>query len=267
MRKAGLIIGSLLTGILLSAPTQGQEGEEPVLDTIIVEVPAVDTLQEVQPTVLEGESLSRYLIPKSIYQSGQSDTDWRKIPADTLKRFREDPDYWYANYDFSEAPPPVRKRWLDYRWVINLIWFGILFAFIGLLVWFLWQNGFGVFKKDSPVVTGGEAGAEETEDIFSIAYDTQIQKAERDGNYRLAIRFHFLRLICQLALKNDIQYKPDRTNLDYLMQLQGKKEYASFFEATRYFEYTWYGNVSPDEERYQPIRQFFQQLTQKGGAA
>ena len=64
-----------------------------------------------------------------------------------------------------------------------------------------------------------EGQTKETENIFEINFQQEIDKAVQAGNYRLAVRLLFLRLLKNLAEKNIIQYQQDRTNFDYLMQL------------------------------------------------
>ena len=75
--------------------------------------------------------------------------------------------------------------------------------------------------------TTGVAGM--TEDIFAINYQKEIDKACSKGNYRLAIRLMFLRLLKDLSEKNIIQYTQDKTNFDYLIQLHPTRLLQRFF--------------------------------------
>ena len=89
-----------------------------------------------------------------------------------------------------------------------------------------------------------EEGKEEelaTEDIFAINYQKEIDKAAQQGNYRLAVRLLFLRILKNLSQKNIIRYTQDKTNLDYLVQLHATRYYSDFFRITRNYEYSWYG--------------------------
>jgi hypothetical protein len=99
-----------------------------------------------------------------------------------------------------------------------------------------------------------------TDNIFGINYQREIDKAVRDKDFRLAIRLMFLRLLKQLADKNIIHYKQDRTNLEYLQQLYTTNYYKDFFQATRNYEYSWYGKFPVSEEAFNKIRNEFDRL-------
>ena len=57
--------------------------------------------------------------------------------------------------------------------------------------------------------------------------------------------------------KEIIQYKQDRTNFDYLMQVHATPYYSRFFRLTRHFEYSWYGHFEVDHETYLVIAEEF----------
>jgi hypothetical protein len=63
-----------------------------------------------------------------------------------------------------------------------------------------------------------------------------------------------------MAEKNIIQYKQDRTNLDYLLQLHPTVYYNNFFRITRNYEYSWYGKFEVREGAYKMIRSDFDQF-------
>ncbi|MBL7749939.1 MAG: DUF4129 domain-containing protein [Chitinophagaceae bacterium] len=258
-----------LFGFLSQAGFAQQEEYPHEMDTVVItDAPVVDEVVAVPATT--GEDLSRYVVPKEAYKSFEDKWDWRKFPADSVSRFEKDPEFWYANYPFQEDEPIREKKnrsVLNQSWIFNLLWILILLSFVGLLIWFLSQNGIGFFKNDQALVKGEAEGMQEEEDIFSIPYSYKIESAEKDGNYRLAVRYLFLQLLKGLSERGTILYKPDRTNLDYLMQLHGRPEYARFFQAMRHYEYVWYGQFSPLEGNYREIRQFFQDFYKKEGMA
>ncbi len=94
----------------------------------------------------------------------------------------------------------------------------------------------------------------ETNDIFAINYQKEIDKAVGMNNYRLAVRLMFLRLLRNLSDKNIIQYKQDSTNFDYMMQLRSTGMYPDFFRLTRNYEYSWYGQFDIDKEKYSSLK-------------
>jgi hypothetical protein len=98
------------------------------------------------------------------------------------------------------------------------------------------------------------------EDIFAINYQREIDKAVGEGNYRLAVRLHFLQLLKNLSDRNIIRYQQDKTNLDYLFQLQSTRHYNDFFRITRNYEYSWYGQFEVSADAYRHIRKEVEQF-------
>jgi len=83
------------------------------------------------------------------------------------------------------------------------------------------------------------------------------------GDYRLAIRLMFLRLLKQLSQKKIIEYKQERTNFDYLSQLHATGFYNDFFRLTRNYEYTWYGKFEVSGETFGIIKSEFENFDRK----
>jgi hypothetical protein len=117
-----------------------------------------------------------------------------------------------------------------------------------------------LFRKKSVPVSNKEEEDEISEDIFAINYQKEIDKAAAQGNYRLAVRLLFLRLLKNMSDKNVISYKQDKTNSDYLMQLSSTNYYQDFFRITRYYEYSWYGKFEVSNEAYLLINKEVQQF-------
>lgn len=85
--------------------------------------------------------------------------------------------------------------------------------------------------------------------IHATDFKKLIENAEKENNYRLAIRYYYLWLLKQLTQAEIIEYDVEKTNSDYqneITQNQIKKEFAY----TSYlYNYIWYGefNVSSTE--------------------
>ncbi|HZI53380.1 MAG TPA: hypothetical protein VFD56_06750, partial [Chitinophagaceae bacterium] len=143
----------------------------------------------------------------------------------------------------------------------TLLWFIIIGGFAAFLILYLYNSNVGLFRKSS--IIAAEESDSETGDIFAINYQREIDKSVASGNYRLAVRLMFLRLLKNLSDKNIIQYKQDNTNLDYLMQLQTGGMYADFFRLTRNYEYCWYGQFEIDKEKFTVIKKDFDSFDRK----
>lgn len=203
---------------------------------------------------------------------------------------KEDEAFWYMKGDFKEQfkkkaagnsprrniPNKTNKPPKDEQeeenepkyssgssWLQTLIWMVIIVGFIGALTWYLGGANVGLFRKKIKKVESTSHEEEIPEDIFAINYQKEIDRAAAEGNYRLAIRLMFLRLLKDMSEKNIISYKLDKTNLDYLMQLHSTVYYKDFFALTRSYEYSWYGKFNVSEENYKIIRSEFEQFERR----
>lgn len=191
----------------------------------------------------------------------------RGLPPGYGKKIKEDKDFWYADADVKKKEErKVEQTGSSYTpfgqrtWVQTLLWIIIIGGFAGAIMWYLADSNVGLFRKKS-IAASHEAGTDEMpEDIFAINYQKEIDKAVTQGNYRLAVRMMFLRLLKDLSDKNVIRYKQDKTNLDYLMDLSSTAYYPSFFRLTRHFEYCWYGQFEVTGETYRLIATQFDQF-------
>ena len=187
---------------------------------------------------------------------------FRKVPDSVMKRFREDDAFWYANEIFRKKQPRrTNLNFFSQPFFQVLLWIIIIAGFVTFLIMYLYNSNVGIFRRTS--VISQEDSIEETENIFSINYQREIDKSVNAGNYRLAVRLMFLRLLKNLSDKNIIQYKPDNTNLDYLMQMRAGNMYGDFFRLTRNYEYCWYGQFQPDKGKFEVIKKDFDSFDRK----
>lgn len=186
-----------------------------------------------------------------------------KVPDSLVKKMQADDDFWYANAGIEQEKKkedpgkdhsytPFGQR----TWFQTLIWLIIIGGFAGFLMVYLTGSNVGLFRKANKMIATGEDEMI-TEDIFAINYQKEIDRAAAQGNYRLAVRLMFLRLLKNMSERNIIRYKQDKTNLDYLLQLQPTRYYNSFFRITRNYEYSWYGQFEVNEDAYRIIRSDF----------
>jgi hypothetical protein len=268
-KKAGLLAAFvLLTGLLYAQPD-----DEPVMDTIYQETTPIVT-EEVQQddnvssnTYDPYSSSSNYFKHKWEYTSAlDSVRRARRLSAEEVNKLRNDDDFWYANYVFSKEEEEKAKAYKSsddshkvydaFLWVIAVI------GFVAFLIIYLSNSNVGMFRRSKNLRIDDESDPE-MDDIFGINYEKEIEKAVNAGNYRLGVRLLFLRLLRRLSDKNVIQYKQDRTNFDYVMQLSNTTWYNPFIRLARHYEYVWYGKFSVDQKQFEIIRNEFNNLDRK----
>lgn len=185
----------------------------------------------------------------------------RKAPPGKIQELKNDDDYWYAN---REPEKVVQKKETVKQkdaggsgWLQDILWVLILCVFIGAVIWYLASSNASLFRKPSREIIDEPVEEELTDDIFSINYDKEIQKAVAGGNYRLAIRLWYLSTLKELADRHIIDYRHEKTNSDYVAALYGGRYHRDFFRLTRNFEYTWYGQFALSPEAYQMMQTDF----------
>ncbi|MDQ2770637.1 MAG: DUF4129 domain-containing protein, partial [Bacteroidota bacterium] len=93
------------------------------------------------------------------------------------------------------------------------------------------------------------------ENIHEVDFATRLAEAEAAGNWRLAVRLGYLQLLKALADGGLIAWQPDKTNHAYLAELPATGSLrGAFREATRQFEYVWYGELTLSAPLYAEVR-------------
>jgi hypothetical protein len=251
-----LLIYRIFIGLFLfiAISPAGAQTANDNIDTTVTEevVPAEEYTEE------DEKAEDEYFWEKEYQDDGWMQYKQRKIADSTLKKMQEDDDFWYANAIFNKEQKENKKQGgyipLGQRtWFQTLIWIIIVGGFVTFLIIYLSGSEIGLFRKKSIPVKTSEEEEEMPEDIFAINYQKEIDKAAAQGNYRLAVRLMFLRLLKSMAEKNVIIYKQDKTNFDYLLQLHTTNYYHDFFRITRHYEYSWYGKFDVNSDAYQLI--------------
>lgn len=126
----------------------------------------------------------------------------------------------------------------------------ILIAAVGYLVYTLLnEGGNGLFSKRQHLKLD-ENGTITAENIESTDIQSLINKAEGGNDYRLAIRYYYLLVLKTLSIKNLIKFEDDKTNADYLDEINAQP-FAKKFSYTSYlYNYTWYGEFDLTPEQY-----------------
>jgi hypothetical protein len=233
----------------------GQEDQDPIvtIDTTIVS------------EVAEPEEADRFDMPAT---EDQQPVMPRPVDRKKVAQMKTDEDFWYINSVPEKVEKPVARqrpeRRKDPEWLRNLLWVLVVGGFIVLIVAFLMASGIRLFRKPPPVMNQPEEEEEfSTENLFDIDYDNALKRAVAAQNYRLAIRLMYLQTLKELALRNLIQYRQERTNNDYLMQLFQTSYYRDFFRLTRNFEYAWYGQFAVSPASFDQIKAEFAAFKQR----
>lgn len=140
--------------------------------------------------------------------------------------------------------------------LLKILAYAFIFIFLAGLIYWLVRNGFlknnqlpkGTFQYDINI---------EPEDINTLKIDPLLAQALINKDFRLATRLRFLALLQSLNKKGFINWKRDKTNLNYKHQLEGKPVQLMFWQLCHSYERVWYGNYDLDEKAYQNVSERF----------
>jgi hypothetical protein len=186
---------------------------------------------------------------------GKKEFDYREQDPEGLSPWDRFWRWFWGKWSELMSREGFRKGFQGLLWVLSI---GILLyaalRVLGMEKVRLWMGGQG----RGPGIHG-----ETVEDIHAIDYAASIAEAEREGHYREAIRFHFLRSLKRMSDSGVIRWNRNKTNVDYAMELSGHPLAGSFEQVRRIYEYAWYGEFVVSAEDYQALQPYFSGFDQK----
>ena len=98
------------------------------------------------------------------------------------------------------------------------------------------------------------------EHIENIDLDQLIQEALSLNDYRLTIRYMYMKALQDLSLKKLIDYHFEKTNSDYQKEIRNDQLKLHFNKVSYLYDYIWYGKFDLNEEKYNNAKKSFDQL-------
>ena len=122
----------------------------------------------------------------------------------------------------------------------QIIMWSIFIGAIALLIWLLSKSEFVSLIKPKPKATAFNF-MDIVGDLDKINFEDQIKVAIAAGDYRLATRWNYLKILFLLDKNKLIVFASYKTNIDYKYELKSKKHQATFVRLSYIYEYVWYG--------------------------
>jgi hypothetical protein len=270
MRATSLFLFFLL---LLFVPATGQqEPDSTATDSSLYESTPYDSSSYASDTTdqeLEDEEADDTVAANPhVVRFDSSSVALRTPPGRKLNDFRSDNDFVYEH---TQHPP--RNLWEQIKeWLMSLLsaFFEssaagpvmkiIAYTLVGgtlvyVVLKLIGVDVVGMFGGDSRK-TDLQAGVAE-EDIHTMDFDRLLADAIARGEYRWAIRLHYMRTLKELTDMQLIAWKPEKTNQDYLHELRSPLLRLPFADITTLFEYAWYGDLPVNEPMFRQAEKRF----------
>ena len=202
----------------------------------------------------------------------------RQISGDDLQVYKEDPGFDYEIVKADLTWWDNFTTWLGnlltqfFEWLfgvekasgyLSVFFRSLPYILIGILLFLLIKFFLKVNSRALIYTRENEGVVSLSEEEHIIRHEDineLIQNAINNGNYRLAIRFYYLLILKKMSEKELIGWEMQKTNDDYVNELEKEEIRNPFRHITRMYDYTWYGDFPIDEAKYLKAEKEFSAL-------
>lgn len=179
-------------------------------------------------------------------------------------------DLWYADSSFHQLQnhetkeiSTAQKRAANHDLLKKIV--GALGYLTGALIvgalGYAFYNFAKKQKREKPQKQkAGEDNIETVEGLYRVDFTARIEAAEAGGDFRLALRYYYLRLLQEFSRQSLIRYEKNKTNKQYAEEVRNHKWGPDFRRATHYYNFIWYGERPLDEPGYQSLITHFKKM-------
>ncbi|MBE9488665.1 MAG: DUF4129 domain-containing protein [Bacteroidetes bacterium] len=213
-----------------------------------------------------------------VAKNDNSKIEVQEIDESHLETYKNDKAFNYVEEKQGESIIYRFKQWLGniIRKFFEAIFgvgsaTGILYFIFNILPYLL--LGFLVFllikfflKVNSQNIILGQQNAstikftEDEQIIKNENIQTLINEAIKQKNFRLAIRYSYLKSLKKLTESDIISWDHQKTNEDYIKEIQKESIKHHFKDITKIYDYVWYGEFNIDELKFESLKIAFNNL-------
>ncbi|MEO7977161.1 DUF4129 domain-containing protein [Flavobacterium sp.] len=117
------------------------------------------------------------------------------------------------------------------------------------------KEGQWIFGKNSNKKTINYSDIEKN--IHLLNFDKLIKESILSGEKRIAVRYYYLWLLKVMAQNHYIKWDIEKTNSDYLYELQSPIHKEEFTYLSYLYNYIWYGEFEIDDNTFQKTQNRF----------
>lgn len=217
-------------------------GQNPQVESSI----PVDSLEQVNLREFEEALQDKYVGDEFNYHTERGESQ------NLLERFfRWLGDVLSDTFGINISPEAMRLMEL-----LIYILMGLLVIYL-LVRFFVGENLGAIFTKKAVPMT--EINLTE-QHIEELNLDKLIANAIENKDYRLAIRYHYLKALKLLSQKNIIEWHFEKTNRDYQREIESHKLKPIFQEVSYLYDHIWYGEQPIGSPVYKAVELRFNAL-------
>lgn len=163
-----------------------------------------------------------------------------------------------------ESPEIKQQKWnsnFKYNNILKVILYALILGAVAYLIYFFFLKNKFKSNRDiahnSNLINNREVNPT---DFKKSQLELDLEKAINEENYRLAVRIYYILLLKILIEENLIKWEKRKTNIHYLLEMRGKKEWESFSRSINIYEWTWYGKNQIDLRVFNQFSSFYKEL-------
>ena len=177
------------------------------------------------------------------------------------ERFKEWLWYWFQKIFGITSSEKSEK----YKNIAEKVIAGLIIGYVVYLIAKLILNKEGqwVFGKSTTKKIYHDDEIEKN--IIHVNFEKLIKETSKKGDNRLIVRYYYLWVLKQLSEKDLIDWHPDKTNTDYLYELQSGELKTDFEHLSYLYNYIWYGEFELSEHTFLHAKNSFEKTLKSIG--
>ncbi|MCL6217261.1 DUF4129 domain-containing protein [Zunongwangia pacifica] len=195
-----------------------------------------------------------------------------------IEKLKKDQDFNYLKEEQQKTWWQEFKEWMNQkyqrfiRWlfgdydagsffgfIIQLLPYLLLIGLICLIIWLFTRMNPGKNILQQPQTATVHLDDEE-EIIQNADIPALIKTAIENGQYRMAVRYYYLQALKELDIKNFIDFETQKTNNDYISEINNAQLNNLFKKVTRIYNFIWYGDFQVSKEDFSLAEKGFSAL-------
>ena len=181
--------------------------------------------------------------------SSQEAFDYHRTVAGKIS-YWDDMKSWLWNHFFRYIPQTIFNKYFGWLCLAALV------ISVGFIIYkFIRGDVEGGIAKTHAITASRIVGSTDTAE--HLDYNAKIAQLERDGDFREAIRWYYLKMLHMLAKHGLITLAEEKTNATYCDELQAPQQKKQFQLLTRHFEWSWFGDFPINQQQYLMIQADF----------
>jgi hypothetical protein len=195
---------------------------------------------------------------KSKYKEKEFQYEVKLSDKSLWDRFKEWLAYWFKKiFGISDAKVSSDYVEITLKVIAGLIVIYVVYLIVKVI---LNKEGQWVFGKSTTKKIIHDDDIEKN--LVHVDFEKLLKQTLKENNHRLAIRYYYLWTLKKLSERNIIEWHVDKTNTDYLYEIQSKELKDNFQYLSYLYNYIWYGEFEMNETTFNQAQKAFEKTLQ-----